>query len=138
MVIEDIKNIKQGKNELRKFGITMGIFLGLLGALFWWRDKYYYIHILIISSAFLFLGIFTPVLLRPIQKVWMTLAILMGWFVTRVILSVLFFVVVTPIGLVARLVGKRFLDMELDKNKDSYWISKERVSLKKEDYEKQF
>lgn len=138
MIIEEIRNIKSGKRELRKFGIIVGIVLGLLGGLFLWRGRDYYSYFLILSVALLLLGLVVPILLRPIHKVWMTLAILMGWLMTRVILSVLFYLVVTPIGLLARLFGKDFLDTEFEKSGNSYWIPKGTAKFERSDYEKQF
>lgn len=138
MLIEEIKNIKSGKSELRKFGITIGIILGLLGGLFLWRDKDYYFYFLILSTAFIFLGLVMPILLKPIHKAWMTLAILLGWFMTRVILSILFYLVVIPISLVSRVFGKQFLDLKMDKSKKSYWNYRETKKIRKSEYERQF
>ena len=138
MISEEIKNIKSGRSELRKFGITIGIVLGLLGSFFLWRGKTYYSTFFIISTLFLFLGLVLPVLLKPIQKIWMVLAILMGWFMTRIILIILFYLIVTPIGLLARLFGKDFLNTKFNKNPDSYWISKKTITFDKRNYENQF
>jgi len=138
MIIEEINNIRSGRNELRKFGITMGIVLGLLGGFFLWRGKVYYSSFFIISTLFLFLGLVLPVLLKPIQKIWMVLAILMGWFMTRIILIILFYLIVTPIGLLARLFGKDFLNTKFNRNLDSYWIPKKTITFDKRNYENQF
>lgn len=138
MIIEAIKNIKSGRSDLRKFGITVAIILGVLGGLFLWRGRDYYSYFLMLSAVFLLLGLVVPVLLKPIHKVWMTLAVLLGGLMTRVILSVLFYVVVTPIGLFARLFGKNFLDLKFDRNADSYWIPKGKVKFERSDYERQF
>lgn len=138
MIIEDIKNIKSGRGDLRKFGITVGIVLGLFGGLFFWRGREFYYYFLILSAAFLLLGLTLPVLLKPIQKVWMSLAIVLGWVMTRVILCVLFYLVVTPIGLGSRLFGKRFLDLQFDGKSDSYWITKDTSKVEMKDYERQF
>lgn len=138
MIIEEIRNIKSGKRELRKFGITVGIVSGLLTGLFLWRQKDYYFYFLIFSAASLSLGIVVPILLGPIHKVWMTLAILLGWVMTRVILSVLFYLVVTPVALVARLSGKDFLDLKFDRSAVSYWISKKQINVERKNYERQF
>ena len=138
MIVEEIKSIKSEKKELRQFGITMGIVLGLLGWLLLWREKGYYPYFLMLSVVFLFFGLVLPSLLKPIYKIWMTLALLLGWFMTRVILSVLFFVIVTPIGLLARLGGKDFLDLKFNRNVNSYWISKKTTKLDKKNYENQF
>ena len=138
MIVEEIKNIKSGKSDLRKFGITMGIVLILLGGLLFWREKDYYFYFFILAAAFIIPGLVVPAVLKPIHKVWMTISIILGWIMTRVILSVLFYFVVTPTGWLARLFGKQFLDLKIDKGVSSYWISKEEQKLNKADYERQF
>jgi len=138
MIVEEIRNIKSGKRELRQFGITIGVVLGLLGMWCVWRGKEGSYPLLISASVFFFLGIIFPVLLKPLQKLWMSLAILLGWLMTRVIVTILFYLVVTPIGLLARVCGKDFLHTKIDKNANSYWSPKEAVTRSKEDYEKQF
>lgn len=140
MLIEEIKNIKSDTKELRKFGVTVGIVTGLFGGLFWWRGKDYYPYFLIISATLIFLGLAIPNILKPLQKVWMTVAVVMGWFMTRVILSILFYLVITPIRILAKLSGKNFLDVRFDKtqSKESYWVLQEKAQYEKINYEKQF
>ena len=138
MLSEEIKNIKSGRSELKKFGITMGIVLGLLGGFLLWRGKVYYPIFFIISTLFLVLGLTLPVLLKPIQKIWMILAVLMGWFMTRIILIILFYLIVTPIGLLARLFGKDFLNRKYDGDANTYWIPKKDTPADKKNYENQF
>lgn len=139
MVIEEIKNIKSGRKELREFGITVGIVLGLLGGLFLWRGRSYYFYFFIISAAFLLFGLVIPLLLKPIHKVWMALAMLLGWVMTRAILSLLFFLVITPIGLLRRLFHKDFLGLKFNGGAtNSYWIPKKTADFKRENYERQF
>lgn len=138
MLLEEIKNIKSGKSELRKFGITIGIVLGLLGGLLLWRGKDNYTYFLLLSTVFIFLGLVLPIVLKPIQKAWMTFAVILGWFMTRFILSILFYVVFTSIGLILRLFGKQFLDLKMDNSKKSYWNYRKTREFKKSDYERQF
>ncbi|MDI6686755.1 MAG: SxtJ family membrane protein [Desulfobacterales bacterium] len=138
MIVEEIKNIKSGKSDLRKFGITMGIVLMLLGGLFFWREKGYYFYFFIFASGFIVTGLAVPGVLKPAHKVWMTISIILGWIMTRVILSILFYLVVTPTRWLARLFGKQFLDLKINKNVKSYWIPKKELKLNKADYEKQF
>jgi hypothetical protein len=135
---EEIRNIKSGKRELRQFGIAFGIVLGLLGGLFFLRQKDFYAYFLIFSAAFLISGLVLPALLKPVQRIWMSLAIVIGWFMTRVILTVLFYLVVTPIGILARIFGKRFLDTKFDGNTDSYWIARKSAAVERKSYENQF
>jgi len=139
MIIEEIKSIKSGRCELRKFGITMSAVFALLGGFSLWRGKDYYFSFVILSIVFLFLGLVIPFLLKPIHKIWMSLAILMSCFMTRVILSILFYFGLTPIGFLARLFGKDFLGLKFGKNTaNSYWIPKEKRKFEKNEYERQF
>ena len=138
MIIEEIRNIKSGKKELRQFGTTVGIILALLGGLLLFRGKVYYFYFFFFGAALLCLGLVAPTLLKPVQKIWMTLAVSIGWVMTRVILSLLFYLVATPIGILAKLFGKRFLDIRFDKNVDSYWIARVPAKSDKKSYESQF
>jgi hypothetical protein len=138
MIIEEIKNIKSNKTELRKFGITMCVALGLLGGMFFWRGKDFYPYLLILSAACMFLGIIIPIILKPIHKAWMILAVLMGFVMTRVIMTLLFYLIVTPIAFVVRLFGKDFLGTRLNRDVESYWVEREVLEFDKQKYENQF
>ena len=138
MLLEEIKNIKSEKKDLRNFGITFGVVLGILSGLLWWKGKDTYTVFAILSIGFFFFGFVLPTLLKPLQKLWMMFAVVMGWFMTRLILSILFYIVFTCIGLVFRLFGKKFLNLTIDKSKKSCWIYREPVPFTKERYEKQF
>lgn len=139
MIIEEIKNIKSERAELRKFGITLGIILGLLGLILIWRARNYYSYFIILSMTFIFISLVKPAILKPIHKSWMTLALIVGWFMTRLILIMLFYLAVTPIGILTRLLGKDFLRIKSNINhQDSYWIPKRKDKFDKNDYERQF
>ena len=138
MIIEEIKNIKSTRSDLRKFGITMSFVLGLLAGLFLWRGKDYYLYFLILALLFLLLGLALPDLLKIIYKIWMSLAMIIGWFMTGVILIVFFYLVFTPIGLFVKLFGKRLLGMKLDRNAQSYWVPRKTLEYEKRNYEAQF
>ena len=68
----------------------------------------------------------------------MGFALILGSIMTRVILSVLFYLVITPIGLISKLSGKDFLDLKFDKSVSSYWIPRKKIIFEKANYEKQF
>jgi hypothetical protein len=138
MVIEKFKITKDEQRELRKFGISIGLVLALWGVLLFYRGKDCCLYFFIISAIFIFLSISLPVILKPIRKIFMTLAIFVSWLITRVILIVLFYLIVTPTGLLARLFGKDFLDLKFDSNADSYWIPKKQIKFKMSNYERQF
>jgi hypothetical protein len=76
-------------------------------------------------------------LMKPIHMGWMVFALWWGWIMTRVVLSVFFFVVLTPIGLVLRLLGKDLIDKKVERGVPSYWKEKTRP-LDSRSMERQF
>ncbi len=130
---------KSEKAKLREFGLTVGIAFGVLAGLLFWRQKSHYLYLAIISVAFIVTALTLPRALREVNRAWMTFSQALGWVMTRVILTVLFFAVFTPIGLIARFVArKEFLDLKMGGAKDSYWNYRERTEKGQIDYERQF
>lgn len=91
------------------------------------------------------IGIAAPVLALLAQPVWlaffrlwMKLAEGMGWVMTRVILTLFFLLVLTPVGLVRRAMGRPTLDTQWKDGKTSYWIPKETVEPSIERYAKRY
>ena len=78
---------------------------------------------LIISLIFLTLGLLKSKILAPLNKIWFKFGILLGKIVSPLIMGIIFFLVVTPIGFIMRLLGKDVLNLKYNKNK-SYWIEK--------------
>jgi len=139
MIIKEIKNIDSSPRQLRKFALAMAIPLALIGAFLLWRQREYYWYFFVASGLFLCPGLLVPVVLTPLHKVWMTFSIIMGWFMTRLILCVLFFIVLTPMALLLKLLGKKLLDMKFEKDSSqSYWLARNDDDLENRDYRKQF
>ena len=84
------------------------------------------------------LGFLVPIILKPIYLVWMIFAVILGWFMTRFILSLLFYLVITPIGLVLRIMGKDLLELRKEEVQDSYWNMRDSEKEQNQNYEKQF
>ena len=137
-MIEEIENIKSEKSDLRKFGIMVGTVLLIIAGLLFWKEKESFQLFLVIGNVLFIAGIAIPFTLRPIFWVWMTFATILGWFMTRVILSLLFYAVFTPIGLIGRLIGKQFLGLKMDRSKQSYWNVRKVEVFDTQNYEKQF
>ena len=137
-MLEEIKNIKSEKSDLRKFGITIGVILLVIAGFLFWKEKESFQILFTFGVTLCILGIAIPFILKPIYWVWMIFATILGWIMTRVILSLLFYIIVTPIGLILRFFGKQFLELRWDKSKGSYWNYRTNEHLKKENYEKQF
>ena len=79
---------------------------------------------LIISILFLILGLLNSKILAPLNKIWFKFGILLGKIVSPLIMGIIFFLVVTPIGFIMRLLKKDLLNLKYNQNK-SYWIEKE-------------
>ena len=135
-LLEEIQKIKSGKKELREFALTMGIVSGLIGSLQLWRGRPYAVFFLTASGIFFVFGFTSPQLLKPFQKAWMTFAVIVGWFMSRVILTVLFILLLTPFAVLSRLLGNRFLDLKFREDRNSSWLA--RPKDKKQNYEVQF
>ncbi len=139
MLIDQIRRIDSSSRELRKFGFVMAGALAVIGALVLWRGRPYYVYFFGCSLLLAVFGAILPVVLMPIHKVWMTLAAILGWFMTRVILCVLFYLVLTPMGLLMRLFGKDILNMRFEPDRSSsYWVPKQAEPPEERDYQRQF
>ncbi len=136
-MLEEIKNIKSEKSDLRKFGITIGVILLIIAGFLFWKEKESFQILLTFGVTLCILGIAIPFILKPIYWVWMIFATILGWIMTRVILSLLFYMILTPIGLISRLFGKQFLELKWNKTDSTYWNYRSK-RLNRESYEKQF
>tara|TARA_X000001036_G_scaffold323813_1_gene302263 strand:- start:4210 stop:4620 length:411 start_codon:yes stop_codon:yes gene_type:complete len=136
-MIEEIKNIPNSNKDIRSFGITIGIILFIISGVLKYYGQESYQFIAMIASAFMGLGLILPVVLKPIYLVWMTFAAILGWVMTRVILSIVFYFIMTPIGLITRLLGHDFLKLKKVDSK-SYWNIRDSNNEINQDYEKQF
>lgn len=126
------------KRELRKFGVTMGCAFALFGGLFLWRGKDFYPYLFALSAVFFFFGLVLPAALGPVFRAWMGLAHVMGSVMTRVMLTVLFYLVITPIAVIARTLGKDFLGERIDPDAGTYWIDRKEDEAPERNYEAQF
>ncbi len=138
MISEEIKNIKESNKDLQKFGVTVGAVLIVIAGIMFWKGNQNFLYFGIAGLLLLLTGLVFPAILKPFNKAWMTLAILMGWVMTRVILTVLYYLVLTPIRIIAMLFKKNFLDLNIDKSAKSYWEIRKKSELKPSDYERQF
>ena len=86
----------------------------------------------IISLFFLVLGLFNSKIITPLNKLWFRLGIFLGKIISPLIMGIIFFLVVTPTGLIMRFLGKDVLNLKYNKNK-SYWIEKSSPKSKMKD-----
>ena len=125
--------------EMKKFGYPVGAVLLLIAGLTFWRDHLLAARIFGGFGALLvLLAVIRPVALGPIYKVWMKFARALGWFNTRLILALVFYLVITPIGLLMRLLGKRPLSLQWDSQAPTYWLPRDKKEFNPAQYEKHF
>ena len=83
---------------------------------------------LLISIIFLILGIFNSNILSPLNKVWFIFGLFLGKYISPVVMMLIYFIVVTPIGFMMRILNKDILQLKYSKNA-SYWINKDKTSI---------
>lgn len=137
-IIEEISNIKSGRKELRKFGLVIGAILTVLSGIMLWRGKGPFAFFLICGISLISLGLARPTLLKPLQKVWMAFSVVLGFFTSRAVITILFYVIVTPIGLLMKLFGRDILDERISKDRPSYWQERPILKKAKESYGRQY
>ena len=139
-ISKEIKALDTSSKEIRKFGLVIAIALGVIGSFVYVKFGNFDVvgWLWGIGLLFLILGFILPSVLRPVYRIWMLLAYFIGGIVSRVILTVLFYVVLTPTGLVLRLFGKDVLDQRFEKDRESYWIKKDLSGHTKEQYGKMY
>jgi len=136
-IVHELGELDLSRKSLRKFGITVGGILLLFGLILIWRNHWQSArgYFIAFGIFLLLVGLTSPQRLVYIYKAWMGFAFALGWVVSRFILIILFVLILTPIGLIARLFGKEFLDLKFKDGKESYWIPKEKRKI---NYEKMF
>ena len=108
----------------RSFGIVFFIIFFLIALYPLLSDQEIRLWALIISAIFLILGLLKSKLLTPLNKLWFRFGIFLGKIISPIIMGIIFFLVVTPIGIIMRLLGKDLLNLKYNKEK-SYWIEKD-------------
>tara|TARA_B100000886_G_C20395550_1_gene480213 strand:+ start:1021 stop:1434 length:414 start_codon:yes stop_codon:yes gene_type:complete len=137
-MFEEIKSIKTGKKDLLSFGVTIGIILLIIAGYLFHRDNASFQTLIYVASSFIGLGLILPNFLKPLYLLWMIFAIILGWFMTRIILSLLFYLILTPIGLTLRILGKELLNLKKQDSQESYWEYRDSILEQNQDYRKQF
>ena len=123
---EKKQDLKQGSN--RSFGIVFSIFFALLAFYFYYKNGNINLLIILISVIFLILGLFKSNILTPLNILWFKFGILLSKIISPLIMYLIFFIIVTPLAILAKIVRKDFLNLDKNKNlkKMTYWEKKEK------------
>ena len=114
-------DIKIGSN--RSFGLVFFIVFLLIAIYPLSNNEEIRLWSLFLSFLFLVLGIFNSKILSPLNKIWFKFGIFLGKIISPIVMGIVFFIVVTPIGLLMRLLKKDLLNLKFT-NEHSYWIEK--------------
>ena len=117
----DQKDIKIGSNK--SFGIVFFLVFLLISLYPLINDGNLRIWSFVISIIFLILGILNSKILSPLNKIWFKFGLLLGKIISPVVMGIIFFIVVTPTGLILRLFQKDVLNLKFNNN-NTYWIKK--------------
>ena len=107
----------------RSFGIVFFIVFLLIALYPLLKDNDLRIWSLVISFIFLILGLINSKILTPLNRLWFKFGLLLGKFISPLIMGIIFFIVVTPIGIIMRLLKKDLLNLKYNK-KETYWIER--------------
>ena len=117
-------NIKIGSNK--SFGIVFFVFFLIVSIFPLFKDENIRIWSLIISLIFLILGILNSKILTPFNQIWFKFGILLGRFISPIVMGIVFFAIVTPTSLIMKALGKDLLNLKKT-NKKTYWIERSKI-----------
>jgi hypothetical protein len=124
-ISEQRDGLKRGKKTLRQFGFLLGTVLLAFSVLTLIQGRPGWRVALPPAVLFFAAAAVRPGLLWPLYKPWMTLSFVLGYFVSRLVLSIIYYFVMTPVALVLRLTGKDLLQMK-KRNSGTYWIPRKK------------
>ena len=139
MIQHELQQLTKTPRELRKFGLLVGGVFALLGAWFLFRHKSYWPFLLTPGALLILFGLLAPRLLKGVYVAWMALAFFLGLVVSTLILTLCYFLLITPLAFLGRIVRKDFLSVKLDPAAASYWLRRDGAAAPQPaDYERQF
>jgi hypothetical protein len=133
-----IKNIKSNKNDLFKFGIFFGTISFILGSYYYYKINDFYLIFYFISILFVICALKLPNFLKLPYLIWMIFSLLVGWFMTRLILIMIFYIILFPISLILRIFNKDLLKLNDKLSHSSYWNQRDDFIDDMQTYEKQY
>jgi len=127
------------KKQLRTFGIALSIFLGGIGLIHFFKEHTPQNLWFWGAAGVVFLTtLLVPILIKPIYRVALFIAHILGWINTRIILGLIYYLLFTPVSLIMKLISRDALNRKFEKEAKSYWNIRDRTPKPKEQYLRQF
>ncbi len=128
------------KSEWRNFGIGLGVTLGVIAAVLLIKKSALAVYFFGAAGGIVLIALVLPILLKPVFIIFSYFGFGMGWVMTRVLLGILFYLVITPIHWLSWLFGKRFLDTKFNRDQSSHWLDNPELAREEavQQYENQF
>ena len=123
-MFENISHHKIKAGTERNFGLVFGAVFVIISLYPLWFGKNIHLWTCIIAFIFFFFAIFLPKVLILPNKLWFKLGSLLGAIISPIIMGIIFFLTVTPTGMIMRLLGKDILNQKMKKSIKSYWIKR--------------
>lgn len=124
--------------QIRRFGIIAFLFFGCLCTLGLWAEKlaptYLFGFLSVLGAGFICI----PRQLSPVHALWLKIAHLISRILTVLMLTLAYYLVITPSGLIKWLIGGRPIPTKPDKNKSSYWVTRDEPAQPKERFLKRY
>jgi len=121
---ESSSHIQIEPSSEKSFGIVFSIVFLIISLFPLINSGNIHLWALILSAVFLFLAFIAPKILKLPNMLWFKLGILLGSIIAPIVMSLIYFITVMPIGLIMRIMGKDLLKKKFDKNAKSYWIKR--------------
>ena len=128
-----MNNIKAG--SVKSFGIVFFIVFLLVSLYPLLNNHEIRIWSLIVGFIFLFLGMVSSPVLKPLNLIWFKFGLFLGKFISPIVMGIVYFIVVFPTFLLLKIFKKNYLNLKYDRNKSSYWINvKDKNSTMKDQF----
>ena len=115
----------ENKSSVKSFGILFAIVFLIIATWPLLNSEEIRIWSLVVSVIFLILGLIKSKILNPLNNFWIKLGELLGKIIAPIVMLFIFFVIITPMSFLVKIMRKDLLNVKFDKNKSSYWIKRD-------------
>jgi hypothetical protein len=116
----------KSQNSNRSFGLLFFIVFIVVGLWPITKGETANIYLILISLFFLIFGLINSKILSPFNKAWIKLGEILGLIIAPIIMALVYFIILTPISLIVRMLGKDLLGLKFLKKQDTYWTKRKK------------